>query len=213
MAVSNLHRATNGNGHWEELTSKFSAENLSIESISSRRVEPLCENYPFEQTVYTGDLRYQEKSEITPGREIDIDFEYRPGSNLLIIELDQDVQSVQRIAKKIADGIPGTLNVYRNLHAPEDSLWEFLIQADRIIEINVLEDGEEKPYDQTEATDPMEVIGSYPIENARVAYSFGGENIVVEYCQGTLQINSDQTQAREYIIQLFEREVLADISD
>ncbi|WP_158055876.1 hypothetical protein [Halorussus halophilus] len=151
---------------------------------------------------------YDEPSQYTPGRDIELNFEYRDGSELFILELQTDVESVDQIAQHIADAIPQGFTIYRNLHAPEDALWTFLGQADSIIEIHVLEGGQEVPYREIEGVSREAVIGNYTIENAEVGFVVDEHQIVVRYQQGGLQIESDWPDGREYIIQLFEREVL-----
>ncbi|MFY4811610.1 hypothetical protein ACOJIV_02735 [Haloarcula sp. AONF1] len=186
-----------------------STSRFAVQSVSSHPVEVLCDDYPFTQTVYQGVLLYDEPSEYTPGREIKIDFEYRDGSGLFILELNTDVGSVDELAQAVSDAIPEQFTVYRNLHVPEDALWEFLSQADSVIDIRVLAEGSEVSYDEIEDVDPSKVIGNYAIESAEVGFVIEGHNIVVKYHQGDLQIETSWVDGQEYIIQLFERDVLA----
>jgi len=140
-----------------------------------------------------------------------LEFEYRDGSNLFILELNTDVSSIDRIINTIVDVFPRQFTIYRNLHASEDLLWEFFEQADSIIEIQVLDDGQEVPYQELNEIQPTDVIGNYAIERAEVGFVVEDHQIVVRYQQRDLQIKTDWEDGREYILQLFEREVLAEI--
>jgi hypothetical protein len=211
MAVSNLRRADTVESTLAERLESLSTTRFTVQSISSRSVDPLCENYPFTQTVHRGTLIYDEQSTYTPGREIEIDFEYRDGSGLFILELNTDVSSVDKLAQAVSDAIPEQFTVYRNLHAPEDALWDFLSQSDSIIDIQVLVEGREVSYDEIEGIDREDVIGEYAIESAEVGFVIDGHEIVVRYHGGDLQIETDWVDGPEYIIQVFERDVLAGV--
>ncbi|KYH24010.1 hypothetical protein HAPAU_40890 [Halalkalicoccus paucihalophilus] len=210
MAVANLRRADTAGPTWEGLLPETSTENLSIEFVESEPAEPLCENYPFDQQIHKGTAIYKEPSQYTSGRNISLDFEFRDGSNLLIIELKTDVTSIDSIYSSLADIVPTEITIYRNLHAAEDSLWDFFSQADRILKIHVLDNGFEVPYQEIEGVDKEDVIGNYAIETATVGFQYQDESILVKYDQGKLQIEASSEEGREYIIQVFEREVLAD---
>ena len=170
----------------------------------------MVEEYPFpEQDLIVGRLSYEEESAYTAGRTIPVDFEYRAESNLFLTEVQTDVSSIDSIITQFGRATSDALQVYRNLHAAEDALWDFLMSADRILEITVLDDGKEVPYDEVEDCSIEEVVGEYAIESASVGYSERGNDIFVKYHGGGLQVETNWEDGREYVIQLFEREVLA----
>lgn len=209
MATSNLRRANQSEQSEESAQRKDSPELVDIVEIESERVVPVCEDYPFEQDRHVGTATYIEPSEFTPGREIEIEFEYRDESELLRLELKTDVDSVNKIFEEIAPILGSGLEVYHNIHAPEDALWDFLMEANRILEITVFDEGYEVPYDDIEGVPREDVIGEYAIESATVGFNHDGHQIVVQFTGGKLQIETDWDAGREYILQLFEREVLA----
>lgn len=212
MAVSNLRRANTLDSSIAKKPSASLESSISIQSLTSDSIEPLCDNYPFtNQQSICGHFIYDEPSEYTSGRDIEVNFEYRDGSELLILELNTDVNSMDNIAESLNEILPQELVIYRNLHAPEDALWSFLEQADRILEINILDEGKELPYEDVEGVPREDVIGNYAIENAEVGFSHGDHLIMVRYQGGDLQIETDWEDGREYIIQIFEREVFGNI--
>lgn len=211
MAETNLRKASASTDRLEDSLRGGSQGQVSIDSVSSRTVEPMVKQYPFAtQEIIQGRLIYEEESEYTAGRTIPIDFEFRTGSSLFLTEVQTDISSIDSVATQLAEAASSDLKVYRNLHAPEDALWDFLLTADRILEITVLDEGQEVPYNEVDGVDQEEVVREYAIENASVGFVEDGHEIFVEYRGGSLQVETDWEQGREYIIQIFEREVLSE---
>jgi len=209
MSVTNLRRAGALDAQLEERLEGIGHGDFRIESANRREWDVLIEDHPYpDQTVVDGTAIYNEPSTYTGGREIQVDFEIRAGSRLFLMEIETDVQSLDSITNGFSQAAGEDLRLFQNLHAPEDALWSFLNQADRVMEITVLDDGTEVPYQEVEGVDPQDVIGEYAIERARVGCRHDGESILVDYNGGSLQIETDWENGREYIIQLFEREVL-----
>lgn len=195
-----------------ELLEQLSNGGISVKDFHHKSVSPLCENYPFgSQTVYRGELSYEEESMWDTGRTIPIDFEYRTESEMFILNFDVDIPSVDDIIKRLNTAAPNGVRIHQNLTVNRQSLWKFLQGADKIIDISIINDhGEEVPFDELETTSKSEIIGSHPVEEATVTFSYGDEQILAHYESGSLNINSDWEQATEYIVQLFERDVIAD---
>jgi hypothetical protein len=211
MAETNLRKASASSGRLEDSLRGGSRGQVSIESVDSRTIDPMIDPYPFpNQKIVYGRLSYEEESEYTSGRTIPIDFEFRTGSNLFLTEVQTDVASIDSITTQFVEATSDALKIYRNLHAPEDALWDFLMTADRVLEISVLDDGEETRYDEIEGVDRADVVGQYSIEKAAVGFVEQGHEIFVKYRDGSLQVETEWEHGREYIIQIFEREVLSE---
>lgn len=211
MTETKLRKATTSTGQLEESLRGRSQGQVSVQSVSSRTVETVIDHYPFlDQKIVYGRLSYQEESEYTSGRTVPIDFEFRTDSNLFLTEIQIDISSIDSVTAQLAEASSSELNIYRNLHAPEDALWDFLMTADRVLEITVLEEGEEVRYDDIEGVNQEDVVGTYAIENASVGFVEGEHEIYVKYRGGGLQIETDWEHGREYILQIFEREVLSE---
>lgn len=211
MPETKLRKASASEETLEALRQGASEGQLAIKSANSNPVEPIIDRYPFEnQEIITGELSYEEESEITIGRTIHIDYELRTGSNLFLIEFNTDIDSINPIIDQLVGVTSDAVTIYRNLHAPEDALWDFLMAADRVLQLKVLDGGKEIPYDEVEGVDTADVIGEYAIENAAVGFVKNNKEIYVEYRDGSLQVETDWDEGREYIIQTFEREVLGD---
>jgi len=207
MAVTDLRRADLEDLPSEEGLSNLSNSNLELEHWSRQPVEPLDEDYPFDQDSFTAQFTYYEPSEYTSGREIKLNLEYRLQSQLLLVELHTDL-SLDPVFNELSHASGASDRIYHNLHAPEDQLWSFIMEADRTLDIHVLDDGNEVPYREVEDTPVQDVIGEYAIEYAQVGFVREGHEIAVTYESGRLQIETDWNDGREYILQVFEREVL-----
>lgn len=215
MAITNLRRADLEDLPSEEGFSNLSASNLELIDSDRRAVEPMFNEYPFEQEKIVADLIYSEPSTYTSGREISLDLQYRTGSRLLVLEVQTDL-SLNSVFSELTQNAGTSDQIYHSLHAPEDQLWSFIKEADRTLEIRVLDEGREVPYREVEESLVDEVVGEYAIEYAQVGFVIEEEDsnvshdIVVTYDSGRLQIETDWEDGPEYILQVFEAEVLAD---
>ncbi|MFC7028539.1 hypothetical protein ACFQH8_16140 [Halomicroarcula sp. GCM10025710] len=94
-----------------------------------------------------------------------------------------------------------------------ERLWDFLHNADKIIEISLIGDqGTEVSFEElrSELHETGLEIEQYPIESATVVFSYEGEQVLTRYTDGTLSVHSDVPEATEYLVQLFERDVIAE---
>lgn len=210
MATTDLRRADLATLPADSGGFDIQSPDIDLEEWVQEPVSALVEDYPFSQDRIVATLQYHEPSQYTPGREIPIRIEYRTGSRLLLVDCPTDLSSLQPLLTAFEDIPADSGTIYRSLHAPEDKLWSFIESADRILEITVLVDGQEVPYQEVEDVPVTEVIGEYAIESAEVGFVHDDHQVLVSYQEGRLQVNTDWDEGREYILQLFEREVLAD---
>lgn len=209
MSASNLRKATDIDLSQlpeppESADSLFSSIEYAVHSV-----DPLVNEYPYEQKKWVGSFEYSEPSKYTPGRSIHVDFEYRDESQILILNPESSLQDIQSLYDQFSMLLGAESRVYRNLHAPEDALWEFLESADAILEIKVTTKEGISPYDDVSGKTVEEVVGRESIHSATVRFAYEREPILVRYLSGSLQIESEHGDGREYIIQRFERDVLS----
>lgn len=209
MSVTNLRRTGNLAAQLAEGLPEGRHGQLEIGEISDVEWTPAVSDHPFaDQRVYEGTALYHEPSEYTAGRDIEVTFELRTGSQLILVESETDLPSIDDITAQLRAATGERFDVYRSLHAPEDALWDFLTSANRVLEITVLDDGLEVPYQEVDGAPVEEVIGEYAISRAQVSIEHDTDQMLVTYRDGTLQVESDWDGGRDYIIDLFEREVL-----
>lgn len=210
MSSSSIRRTKLPEGS-PELLEQLSNGGITVEKFNHKSVSALCEDYPFSnQAVYYGELAYEEESMWGTGRTIPIYFEYRTDSEMFILNFDVDVPSVDDIIRRLNSAAPDGVRIYRNLTVNREALWQFFRGADKVMDVSVLNDrGEEMPFEELKDTDREDVIGSYPVEDATVIFTHGDEQILVHYESGSLNVNSNWEFATEYVVQLFERDVIA----
>lgn len=210
MSSSSLRR-TNipGNGHRLETLSKQGSDDFLVTEVDQRSIQSLCNRYPFErQSAYSGTIRYQEQAEIGGGRNVELEFELRNQSGLFILESDVDIPSVESVIQRLNELAPDEFIIYRSLTVHRERLWEFLRGADQLIEATVVGKAGDKMELNELDLEHLGEIREYPIESATVAFHYEGDQIVTRYTDGRLSIHCDNPQAREYVIQLFERDIL-----
>jgi hypothetical protein len=212
MGVSNLRQSNRVGDNGERIISSLENAQITINSIHDRLSTPLCENYPFEdQTVYSGDLVYHEESEFGGSRDIECSYQYRTESGLFVLQSEVDLP-LENVIKKINSVAPDQFHIYHNLSPKRENLWKFISSSDRVIEISFLnEQGEETEAENFENLELAEVANKYPIDTATAVYEHNEQQILVRYTSGSLVVDTDNPDANEYIIQLFERDVIQSV--
>lgn len=213
MGVSNLRQSNRVGNNGDRIISSLGDAQITINSIHERLATPLCENYPFkDQPIYFGDLVYHEKSEFGNSRDIECNYQYRTDSGLFVLRSEVDLP-LERVVQKINSVAPDEFHIYRNLSPKRESLWKFITKSsNRVIEISFLnERGEETEAEEFKNMELAEVANNYPIDTATAVYEHNGQQILVRYTGGSLVVDTDDSDANEYIIQLFERDVIQNI--
>lgn len=212
MTLQSLRSTQSRDGGWRERLSSLAHDRISLFAIEERRVDPLVSEYPYpEQTILTGQLSYaesygdhqQEHSRSVPG-----EFEFRTESQMFILKMETDMPSPNTIIRDLNSALSDQIQIYRNLFATPRYLWDFITQADEILDITVLIDGREHPYDEIDDTPVEDIVGKYPIESARAVFTFNDEPVHLKYADGSISIRNSNANADEYVIQLFEKHVL-----
>lgn len=210
MASSNLRRTDiPGNGQGFENLSEGSSSDFTVTAIEQQPIPARCDQYPFDgQTAYRGVIQYTEQAELGGGRDIELEFEFRDQSRLFILDSDVDIPSVDAVINRLNALAANDMTIYRSLTVHRHRLWMFLRGADNVIELTLIsKQGEELSLEELDST-ARNKIEQHPIESATVVFNYEGEEVLTRYTEGALSIHTDTPQARDYIIQLFERDVL-----
>ena len=212
MTLQSLRSTKSRDGGWQDRVSSLAHDRISLLNIEEHSVCPLVVNYPYpEQTILTGELRYQDEfGDFQQGHEriVSGKFEFRTESQMFILKMDTDMPSPNTIIRELNSALSEQIQIYRNLFVTSRYLWDFINQANEILEVTVLIDGHELPYDEVEDTPVEDVVGNHPIETARIVFVFNGEPVHLKYANGSISIRNSDAEADEYVIQLFEKHVL-----
>lgn len=218
MGSSSLRRTrVPGNGQRFRKLSELSTNGFSLSDVDERTISSLCEEYPFDgQSAYGGLIEYSEDAMWGGGRDVELEFEFRDQSNLFILDTEVDLPSVESVIQKLNALSSDDVKIYRSLTVHRDRLWDFLNNADKLIELTLIgKHGTEISFEElsTELHEPELEIEQYPIESATVVFSYRDEQVLTRYTDGTLSVHSDVSNATEYLVQLFERDVIAGSGD
>lgn len=218
MGSSSLRRTRiPSNGQRFRELSDLSTNGFSLSDVDERVVSGLCDGYPFNgQTAYSGVIEYSEEAMWGSGRDVELEFQFRDQSNLFILDTEVDLPSVETVIQKLNTLSSDDVKIYRSLTVHRERLWDFLNNADKIIDLTLIGNkGTEISLEELDANlhEPEFEIEQYPIESATVVFSYKGERILTRYTDGTLSVHSDVSEATEYLVQLFERDVIVESED
>lgn len=212
MGVSNLRQSSRISNNGEELQRYLNSDQLSVRSLEKRVADNICMDYPYQgQSIYSGTLIYDERSEFGRARDIEIKYEYRTESGLFILQSDVDFPT-DEVINEINSTSNNSFHVYRTLSPDRESLWDFISNSERVIEVSFLHSSEGE-IDAAEISGESlpDVAMDLPIESATAVYKHDDQQILVRYTGGSIRIDAPSMEASEYIIQLFERDVLRQI--
>jgi hypothetical protein len=198
--------------HWGDLSPESETEQLRLAPPDPSTVEVMVDDYPFpDQTIFEGNFRYERGrvgTDVATGT-----YQIRSGSGLLILRKESGRIHPDDVATAISDEVDGDIEIHDSIILNREGLWIFIDSADTKMEIEVLTPiGEVRGLDELQEEEELsyeDVFGDYPVNHARIFFSPNdGESIEVVYANDTLSIGSSSDNAHEYVIQLFERDVI-----
>lgn len=198
--------------HWGDLSPESETEQLRLSPPDPSTVEVMVDDYSFpDQTIFEGNFRYERGrvgTDVATGT-----YQIRSGSGLLILRKESGRIHPDDVATAISDEVDGDIEIHDSIILNREGLWRFIDSADTKMEIEVLTPiGEVRGLDELQEEEELsyeDVFGDYPVNHARIFFSPNdGESIEVVYANDTLSIGSSSDDAHEYVIQLFERDVI-----
>ena len=212
-----VRKASSDFSQWESSLPSLSNGQLKITSFEAVDVDPLIEEYPFDdqqvlkaQFEYTKKHPFDESIERTYSGEIT----YRSGSQIVLVSTKSDTPSTGEIVRKLEQILPNNIEIFPGLFPSRQAIWDFIKRADEVLEVEVFYKNQLQPYDEIEEVDVSEVVDEYIVERADLIFRRNGQEILVTYTDDSLHIQAEDTKSDdisdvEYITQLFEREVIA----
>lgn len=209
--VDSVRQVTIGE-HWGDLSPESETEQLSLAPPDSSTVEVMIDEYPFsDQTIFEGDFRYERGrvgTDVAMGT-----YQIRSGSGLLILRKESGNIHPDDVANAVSDEVDGDIEIHDSIILNREGLWRFIDSADTRMGIEVLTPiGEVRGLDELQEEEDLsyeDVFGDYPVNHARIFFPTNDEkSIEVVYANETLSIGSSSDDAHEYVIQLFERDVI-----
>jgi hypothetical protein len=188
---------------------------LEIDNPEGTPVEPLIDDYPYEQREYTGTIFYREikpSIDIRPDPE-EFEFRYRAGSGLFIIEGEiKGVKSRKiftELNQSVSDLGVGELSPISSKRLGE---WSFIFSGTSTPQ-RVVEDiyGNEVDPDELEDLSRKEIANNFNLNRGRVVFYYepNDEHINVSYEDGVLNFTQQVSiEGREFVLEKFEKHVV-----
>lgn len=196
-----------------DLSPESETDQLRLSAPERSTVEVLVNDYPFpEQTIFKGSFQY-ERGRVGTDSATGT-YQIRSGSGLLILRKESGRIHPDDVVNAIGDEVNGDIKIHDSIISNREGLWRFIDSADTRMELEVLTPiGETRRLEELqdeEGLSYIDVYGDYPIQHARIFFTPDeSESIEVVYANDTLSIGSSSDEAHEYILQLFEREVIS----
>lgn len=213
--MDSIRRANRGNIGQQDI-SEISSESVRVEIDPEHEVvEPIVEDYPYPyQTKHKGTVYYQESSPIpslSPDEE-PVSFRYREESGLFILQGEIDETKSRAILQRINTRLEDeTDDVLMSVSHGRVNLWSFIFSARTQTQLVVRDGGgNELSDDEIAHLSQRELAQDYSLDQARAVFYHQGERINVSYDSGILNfIDSVSSDGKEYVLQLFEKYVVA----
>lgn len=202
--------------YWEDFSPESLTEQLTLSAPERIPVNVQVDEFPYDEAfVFQGDFRY-ERGRVGTDTATGT-YQVRVHSGLLIIRKETGTIHPDDIMEAISEAVNGDIEVHDSIILNREGLWKFLDSADDRMNIEVLSPiGEVKSIQELNEEEELtyeDVKYKYPIKSARVFFcpSESTAPIEVEYANDTLSVGDADDEAHEYIIQLFERDVIEGI--
>jgi hypothetical protein len=199
--------------YWRGLSPESETDQLTLSAPEESTVEIRVENYPYDEPlVFKGNFRYERGRVGTDTARGT--YQIRSHSGLLVIRKESGSIHPDDVTDAISNAVNGDIEIHDTIILNREGLWSFVDSANKRMEIEVLTPmGEVRSLSELQEEEGLEyenVSYSYPIESARVFFKPPNTDvsIEVEYANDTLSVGAADDEAHEYVIQLFERDVI-----
>lgn len=218
MSVNSIARSEDLD--WSE---DLSGGRLSITPIESRDAIGRLEDYPDEfegQTIISGNISYEQKGRKGFTVSKTGTYQYRMGSGLFLLNIKGYNPTPEAVFEEINKQSSSENGVHQFKDFSRQSLWKFFSNASQIQEISLLGHPEAESLidlsklDELEEEELDQIAKRYPVKLAKLAFEDPdtSEVIILKYRDGSFELPGASEEGVEYVIQLFERDVVASSS-
>ncbi|WP_157745974.1 hypothetical protein [Halorubrum trapanicum] len=212
-----VRKASSDISQWESSLPGLSSGQLSITSVEVIDVEPLIEEYPYsDQRILEAQFKYETTNPFDKSvkRVYSGELSYRSGSGIILVSTESDTPSSGEIIQKLGKILPENVEIYPGLFPTRQAIWDFIKEADEILEVEILYKGQLRSHSEIDGLDLADIAGKYIVERADIIFERNKQNILVTYADDSLDIQNQAEDGEinddtEYITQIFEREVIS----
>ncbi|MDZ7689098.1 MAG: hypothetical protein U5J64_10380 [Halobacteriales archaeon] len=212
-----MHKALPESKQSQQLDSldASSTDKITNIEIKKDRVTSIIQEYPIEydqQEIFDVEFDYIRKDPLSDStREIPFSFVYRAGSELLIIDFDSHDNISNEVEEDIKLLLSDILNIYAGTGVSREGLWEFIMSASEKVELELMHEGEIITFDKlSDKIGEENIIRKKMVSSAELRFRSDGEDVRINYTNGSISIDYDSEEGKEYVIQNFEAKALSD---
>lgn len=210
--MNTLRRVTTDYSLSRDVLPNITGERVSIISLETDSISSLVEDYPFSnQSIFFGEFEYsQEEHPFDPEvtRTVRGKFSYRTESGLFMLRSYTDNPSPSEIVRELNSELPRGIKINIGLNLSRSQIWRFIEFADKKLNIQVLFKGETVEYEEVSENPSARRLKDHLVSKAKLIFEYQGERIHVLYLGDSMSISGRSDKGREYVLQLFEKEVL-----
>ena len=221
MSISSIARSSGLERVWSE---GLTGGRVTVKTVSRRQVDTELEDgtYPFpNQEILYGEFEYKQ-----PGRRgfnptKTGEYQYRTESGLFLFRIPGQNPDPEQVLSELNKSQETEHQITRFRDFSRQSLWRFFSNANQFQSIQILGHSE----DSESLIDSIRLQGGgtldnsylkelsqkYPVSSAKVTFSTPTSEtpVIVKYRQGAFEMPGASESESEYVIQLFERDVVA----
>lgn len=198
-----------GNNEYEQITTR----DIHIDDDFEIHLED-PDSYAFpDQEIYRGKFKYVNESPLGD-EEASGTFQFRTGSKLFVFRKRKGSAPIHRISRVFREAYAPDIRIHEDYKPSREAIWNFVEKASWRDDIYVLNDfGEEVSFAELakQAGVPQKnLYGEYPLVSVELALTVPwGPSVTIRYDQGHLEVSSNDDDVYEYVLQRFERDVVA----
>ncbi|MFK8214636.1 hypothetical protein [Haloferax volcanii] len=209
-----LRRAEQDSRAWEEALPSLESSQLTVLSFSSTTAQGLEEPYQYDgQTIYSGEFEFTQKThpfDSSIERSITGEFSYRTESGLFIIRTQTDNPTPSEIIDRFNSALPDGVRIFPGLQPSNEGLWKFIKSAEERVSVTLLAEGEETDVAELDGPIRADNLDDYLVTRAELIFNRGTSKIDVIYSYDSISILGPDEDDYEYVIQVFENEVVSE---
>ena len=186
------------------------SDKIRVKSADTSHASASCDNYPYEnQKIISGTISYLTETWDETIQYKEGEYEYRSASGLFLLSSPSSGwPPSEEIFSSINELLDENAQIEPVRPLDRKSLWDFFTTADQIQEIIFIDsEGDSKEYTEVEEHGQAPVYSAVLVR-ADVSFDYKSSTITVHYNRGDVQIPRVSEDAREYVLQLFERDVV-----
>lgn len=198
-----------------DLSPEPESDRIELGSLNEYRKEPIVDNYPFDEVlILEGSFEYRYGRIGTDTAEGL--YQIRPNSGLLVVRKERGNANLGDVVDAVSESIENGITVHERFLSGIEFFWNLIGSADEGMSEDIevrTPVGKVKSLRELKEEEGLtreDIKYDYPVESARLFFTPPHQDISVEltYANDTISISATDDKEYEYVLQIFERDVL-----